>query len=100
MEEQKKSDQQPTHSGSAPDKSAQSAPQGSNMTKIHVDRELCIGASSCVAIAPGVFQLDSEGKAYVVAADGADEESIRLAAESCPVKAILLHDKDDKQIFP
>ncbi len=76
------------------------APAGSPVKKIHVDRELCIGASSCVAVAPGVFQLDAEGKAYVVAIEGADDETIRLSAESCPTKAIFLYDKDDKQIFP
>ena len=32
------------------------------IAKIYVDRDLCIGAASCVAIAPGVFALDDENK--------------------------------------
>ena len=50
------------------------------IAKIVVDRDLCIGAASCVAIAPGVFALDEENKAYVVSDKGADDETILLAA--------------------
>ncbi len=70
------------------------------IAKIMVDRELCIGAASCVAIAPGVFALDDENKAYVLDAAGADDETILLAAESCPTRAIFLYDKDGNQIYP
>ena len=69
--------------------------------KIVVDRNKCIGAAPCVAIAGGVFQLDGEGKAYVVDPNGADDETIKMAAEACPVKAISLFDeKTGKQIYP
>lgn len=69
--------------------------------KIVVDRELCIGAAPCVAIAGAVFQLDDEGKAIVIDPNGADEETIKLAAEACPVRAILLYEeKTGKQIYP
>jgi len=70
------------------------------IAKIYVDRELCIGAGSCVAIAPGVFQLDEENKAYVVNSEGADDETIFLAAQSCPTRAISLYDKDGNKIYP
>jgi len=70
------------------------------IAKIYVDRDLCIGAASCVAIAPGVFQLDEENKAYVVSDKGADDETILLAAQSCPTKAIILYDEDGNQIYP
>ncbi|MBI2039070.1 MAG: ferredoxin [Candidatus Niyogibacteria bacterium] len=70
------------------------------IAKIEIDRELCIGAATCVALAPGVFALDKENKAYVVDENGADQEMIRLAAESCPTKAISLFDKEGKQIYP
>ena len=69
------------------------------IAKIYVDRELCIGAASCVAIAPGVFQLDEENKAYVVSSEGADQETILLAAQSCPTRAIILYDADANQIY-
>jgi len=70
------------------------------IAKIIIDRDLCIGAASCVAIAPGVFALDEENKAYVVNPDGADNETILLAAQSCPTRAIILLDKDGNQIWP
>ena len=70
------------------------------IAKIYVDRELCIGAASCVAIAPVVFQLDEENKAYVVSPEGADDETILLAAQSCPTRAISLYDKDGNKIYP
>lgn len=68
--------------------------------KIVVDRNLCIGAASCVAVAPGVFELDSENKAVVYNPKGADDETILLAAKSCPTQAILVFDEDGNQIFP
>lgn len=68
--------------------------------KIEVDRDLCIGAAPCVTVAPGVFQLDDENKAVVVDAKGADDDTILLAAESCPVQAIKLFDEDGEQIYP
>lgn len=68
--------------------------------KIIVDRNLCIGNGSCVAVAPGVFELDSENKAVVYNPKGADDETILLAAKSCPTQAILIFDEDGNQIFP
>lgn len=69
--------------------------------KVIVDRDLCIGAAPCVAIAGSVFQLDDEGKAIVIDAHAADDETIKLAAEACPVRAIILSDEETgKQIYP
>ena len=70
------------------------------ISKIVVDRNLCIGAASCIAVAPGVFELDRENKAVVYNAEGADGETILLAAKSCPTQAIILFDEEGKQIFP
>ncbi len=70
------------------------------ITKIEVDRDVCIGAAPCVTVAPGVFQLDEENKAIIVDAKGADDDTILLAAESCPVQAIKLFDEDGEQIYP
>lgn len=70
------------------------------ISKIVVDRDLCIGAAPCVTIAPGVFQLDEENKAYVVDPKSADDETILLAAQSCPVQAIILYDEEGKRIYP
>lgn len=69
--------------------------------KIEVKRDLCIGAGPCVAVAGAVFQLDEEAKAIVLDPKGADDETIKLAAESCPVKAIFLYDEESgEQIYP
>ena len=68
--------------------------------KIVIDRNLCIGAASCVAIAPGVFELDSENKAVVYSDIGADDETILLAAQSCPTRAIIVFDTEGNQIYP
>ena len=70
------------------------------IAKITVDRPLCIGAASCVVIAPKVFALDSENKAIVLDPQGHDEQTILDAARSCPVAAIILHDKAGNQIWP
>ena len=69
--------------------------------KIKVIRHLCIGAASCVAVSPGVFQLDSENKAIVP--DGANDvpENILMAAQSCPTKAIVVIDTETGlQVWP
>ncbi|HMR01486.1 MAG TPA: ferredoxin [Candidatus Gracilibacteria bacterium] len=69
--------------------------------KIKIDRDLCIGAAPCVAIAPEVFELDEEGKAIVLDPKGADDETIKLGAEACPTLAVILFDEESgDQIFP
>lgn len=70
------------------------------ISRVEVDRDICIGAAPCVTVAPGVFQLDEENKAYVINQKGADAETILLAAQSCPVQAIFVYDEDGKQIYP
>ena len=72
----------------------------SAISKIEIDRNLCIGAASCVAIAPEVFELDNENKATVKNPRGADDDTLMLAAKSCPVLAIKIFGKDGKQMFP
>jgi ferredoxin len=67
--------------------------------KITVDRDLCIGAANCVAIAPAVFQLDADNKAVVVAEDGAMDDMLLQAAESCPTSAITLEDDDSGEVL-
>lgn len=69
--------------------------------KIKVDRNLCIGAASCVALAMKTFALDPENKAIVLDEDGDDAEAVKLAAESCPTKAIILENVETgEQEYP
>lgn len=68
--------------------------------KITVDLDLCIGAANCVALAPTVFDLNDEGKAYVLDPTSADDETIMEAAENCPTQAIILEGDDGRQFYP
>ncbi len=69
--------------------------------KVRVARDLCIGAGSCVAVAPKAFALDNEAKAIVLPTVGeTDDDTLLEAAKSCPVAAIIVTDETGKQIFP
>jgi ferredoxin len=74
----------------------------SKIGKIVVDRDLCIGAASCIAVSGETYELDNENKVVVVkkGEDAADDATLIMSAESCPTKAILLFDKEGKQVFP
>lgn len=69
--------------------------------KVQVDKDLCIGAATCVAIAPNTFLLDSEAKAIILdTADVDAEDTIIDAARGCPTAAIIIHDAAGNKIFP
>ncbi len=69
--------------------------------QVAVIRDKCIGAASCVAIAPGVFELDEEGLAKVISQDGNDDETKLLGAQSCPTAAITVVDTTTgQQVWP
>ncbi len=71
------------------------------ISKVVVNEDLCIGAASCVAIAPDVFDLGDDGKAYVK--EGASLEDLEMildAAKSCPTAAITVYDENGKQLYP
>jgi len=82
---------------------------------IKVDPDLCIGAASCVTIAPETFQLNDENKAYVldhgtepvartyervVEVTEEEKDNIIMAAQSCPTLAIFIFDEAGTQLFP
>lgn len=69
--------------------------------KIWVDRNLCIGAATCIAVAPKTFQLDNEAKAIVL--ETADQDTIETiidGAKACPVAAVIIEDEKGNRIFP
>lgn len=84
--------------------------------KIVVDRDLCIGAASCVLSADTVFELDAENKAIMklkggiksanhaeknaLENDAISDDTLLTAAQSCPTRAIFLYDEDGKQVYP
>ncbi len=79
---------------------------------VKVDQDLCVGAESCVTLAPEVFALDESqlgGPRWgseplgmrEVEEKTLDSERIILAAKSCPYQAIIVHDaKTGEQIVP
>jgi curved DNA-binding protein CbpA len=73
--------------------------------KVDVDQSLCIGCCSCETIAPEVFTVDkntkSNPKSRVYNKNGAKNQKIISAAETCPTKAIIVDNLDEKQrIYP
>ena len=73
-------------------------PQGKY--KVEVIRDKCIGAASCVAIAPNVFALDNEQKAIIIGDDDLDDIKL-LAAQSCPTMAIIVTNiETGEQVWP
>ena len=73
--------------------------------KVDVDQSLCIGCCSCETIAPGVFTIDkntkSNPKSRVYNKNGAKNQKIISAAETCPTKAIIVDNLDENQrIYP
>lgn len=78
-----------------------SGPKNIGNTTVVVDRDLCIGAASCVAVAPKTFAMDNEAKAIIL--DTAVEDTfdnIMDAARACPVAAVIIKDASGKQLFP
>ena len=76
------------------------AKEGSKIGKIVVDRDMCIGAASCIAVSGATYEVDGENKAVVIDANAVDDTTLVMSAESCPTKAILLFDKEGKQVYP
>lgn len=69
--------------------------------QVQVINDKCIGAASCVAIAPAVFEMNEENIARVISQDGEDDETKLLAAQSCPTSAIVVIDTETgKQVWP
>jgi len=67
--------------------------------KIVVDKDSCIGAGTCVALADKAFVLNDDNVAEVLttAMNHTDEELIN-AAKSCPTQAIKLLDANGKEV--
>lgn len=72
-----------------------------NGVTIDIDRELCYGFGDCVDSAPGLFELDEESKSVVVDPDAHDLDTLMLAAQDCPVDAIIVVGAESgDQLFP
>lgn len=58
------------------------------ISKIIINRDLCIGAGTCIAVAGKTFKLDEENKAVITDINGESIDTILIAAQSCPTAAI------------
>ena len=60
--------------------------------RISIDYDKCVGSRICTAVAPNVFTLNENSQAAVVNAEGDTLETIKMAAEACPVSAITIEE--------
>ena len=70
---------------------------------IEYDISKCIGAASCAVIAANTFFMNEENKAEILkdTEDFDDDDIIMEAAQSCPVFAIKIIDKESGEVlFP
>jgi ferredoxin len=65
---------------------------------VEVDRSKCIGAATCVALAPKTFKLDQDQIAEVISQENDNNQDKLLAAQSCPSSAIRLIDRRTKKV--
>jgi ferredoxin len=78
---------------------------------VKIEQDLCLGAMSCVALAPEVFAFDDTQKGrwrkanqplgmHDVEKGQIGSERLKLAAQSCPYRAIRLKDVDSGEELP
>jgi ferredoxin len=62
------------------------------VTRVEVDRELCISSGVCEHVAPAVFELDDDGVLQVLQPEPADPAAVGEAVRGCPSGALTLAD--------
>lgn len=78
-----------------------SGPVNLHNLKVRVDRDLCIGAGTCVAIASKAFELDPEAKAVILSTSEEEEAEVIIdAAKGCPVAAIIIENEKGEKVYP
>jgi ferredoxin len=62
--------------------------------RVIIDRRRCIGAGSCIALAPSAFQWRKGDflKPELTDATSVDEDTLREVVAACPTQAIVLED--------
>ncbi len=74
--------------------------EGPDGLRLVLDREACIGAAECVAVAPAVFGLDGGRKVRLLDPRAAPARTLWRAAQRCPTDAIILEDARGEQLYP
>jgi ferredoxin len=62
--------------------------------RVVIDRRRCIGAGTCIVLAPSAFQWRKGDflKPELLDATTVDEDTLREVAAACPTQAIVLED--------
>jgi ferredoxin len=60
------------------------------MSKVSVDKELCIGCGACISACPECFGYDEDGKSHVIG-ESCDCD-LHEVALNCPVQAISVEE--------
>jgi ferredoxin len=62
--------------------------------RLRIDKHRCIGAETCIQLAPTAFGWDADelGKAVLVDPSSVEDELLREAVAACPTTAIVLED--------
>ena len=64
--------------------------------QVTIDRDRCIGSGLCLLYAPGTFEHDESTKAVLIEGSNDDLETVKIAIEACPTRALRL-DADEEQ---
>ena len=66
------------------------------MPRVRVDLHRCIGAGTCMFVAPTAFGWrKGQSKAEVLDSTSVEPEVMRAAALACPTQAIIFEETDD-----
>jgi len=69
--------------------------------KVVIDKDKCIGAGSCINVAPLTFRMGTDNKVELIDQDGNSDEEKTLAATSCPVGAIkIINTETGEAVWP
>jgi ferredoxin len=63
-------------------------PEQSDVPKVVIDRDVCMGSGVCVVYAGGTFTQDDESKAVLLVPGTDSVDQIRIAVEACPTGAL------------
>ncbi len=66
------------------------------MLRVRIDRHRCVGAATCMYVAPTAFgwRKGQWGKSDVVDPTTVEDEVLREAALACPTQAIIVEEID------
>jgi len=71
-----------------------------NGLTVEIDRTLCIGSGSCVALAAEIFEIDEQNLVrFQEETPDIDPERLKEACNVCPVDALRVYDGDE-QVVP